>query len=242
VRARLDWRTRRGGSETRMALADIAATIVSRSAGLFVLGIVGLALAIPGVAQASPKPDPAPQAAPTHSGGPSPDPAPTARSSSSSGSSVSAPSTPGPTVGSSSSSSSSQSTGSSSATGTPIVVQPSISGAAVAEPTAPADASTGSSTTARTGRLKTIPLRRETHTTARPARHHTALPGVGIQLSFWRHFFPLPGLAVLNARLPASPSDGLLLLVGAGAFFVLAAASGSLLRMLTRAGSRPQGQ
>jgi hypothetical protein len=90
--------------------------------------------------------------------------------------------------------------------------------------------------------LRTVPLRRQAHTTTRPARHHTALPSVRIQASLWRHFFPLPGLAVLNARLPASPSDGLLLLLGAGAFFVLAAASGSLLRMLTRTGADLRGQ
>jgi hypothetical protein len=241
VRARPNWRTRRGGSETRTALADIAANIVFRLAGSLVLGLVGFALALPSIAQASPKPDPTPQAAPSTGSGPSPDPAPQAHSSSSSGSSVSAPSTSYSSIGNSSSSSGK---GSSSVT-PPVVIQPSISGAAVAEPSIPTHASTTStSSAANQGALRTVPLRHQARTRAHLTRHHSTQPGVRIQPSLFRRFFALPALSLLKAgiRLPSAPGNGLLFLLGAGAFFVLAAASGSLLRMLRRMPVERQGR
>jgi hypothetical protein len=237
VRARLSWGRRRGGSESRTALAT-AASIVTRTAGTVAFVIVALALALPGVAQASPKPDPTPQAAPSSGGGPSPDPAPQAHSSSSN-SSASPSSTSGQTVSGPSSSSGEASYPASS----PVVVQPSISGVAVAEPsTSTTHSSGGGAATGDQVPLKSLALQRAAHTTKRAARHHATDPRIHLQPSFLRHLISLPALTVFNARLPAPARNGLLLLLGAGALFVLAAASGSLLRIIRRLSADHRGR
>jgi hypothetical protein len=235
VRARLDRGTRRRGSETRTALAT-AASIVTRPVGTVTLVAVGIALALPGVTQASPSPDPSPQAAPSSGGAPAPDPAPQARSSSSSGSSVGASPTSGPRFSNSSSSSSSSGDGSSSGSA-PVVIQPSISGAAVAEPsTSSHRSSRGTPSTVDQVPLRSVPLKRAAHKTHSVA-HRAATPRTGVpHRGVYRHFYAIPALTVLSPRLTGSARNGVLLLLGAGAFLVLAGASGSLMRMLRRPG------
>lgn len=231
VRARLNWRTRRGRFETGTALAT-AAFIVARFAGTVTLVVIGLTLALPSVAQASPpKPDAAPQAGSSSGSGRSPDPSPHAQASSQS-STNSAPS------------------GQQSAPSSALSQQPSQ--AAVLPSTAGTpelgltQGATGTHTTKRTTTTPIIQLRATTrHRTASSTRQrrrtaaHATIPQLNIG-SLWHGSDPFHAQTAALTSPVSSHSDGLVLLFGALGLTVLVLASGSLLRVLVRMEGEPR--
>jgi hypothetical protein len=232
MRARPIWRTRHGGSATRMARAS-AASIFALPDGRVVCALCLLlfALAVPARALAAPQPQPAPSGS---SSTPSPDPSPGATSSGSANSSSSSvnASTDHSVVTSSAPSEQPAETAD-------AVAQSSGGGVSLAKPvntrpSTPAPRPNGS--TASNVPVRSVPLEqapsKQRHLARRAAvRAKTAAP----DHSLWRHMHAVWTLpASLRALLPLPHRSGLLLLAGALALFLLVGASASLMRVLMR--------
>jgi hypothetical protein len=206
-----------------------------------------LTLAVPTRAAAAPQPQPAPSGS---SSTPSPDPSPgatTTRSANSSSSSVSASSNQTAVNNSAPLEQPAQSTPAQqpAQTATPVA-QPSGGGVSLAGPTFTRPSSSSprpSGSTANSVPVRSVPLARASRAASKhrhlarraavsrstPAPHPTSL---------WRHLHAVWTLpATVRALLPLPHRGGLLLLFGAVALFVLAGASASFMRMLTRMGA-----